>query len=251
MSSRVAWFVACGNFIFRYRNVFFPVVLFVIFTGFRPIYPAGSESRAHWLDGLALAVALVGQVLRAAVIGYVYVKRGGKHQRIYAATLVTDGFFTHSRNPLYLGNILILTGLFMLHNNPWVYLFGFAFFLFAYSAMVAAEESYLRVRFGTPYETYCQRVNRWLPDFRGLRRSREGMHFDWWRVLVKEYGSAYAWLATAVLLLAYQTISHESYHEERIYLETLAMLLGVLTAAWATARFVKKNATRPSARVAE
>jgi len=233
-----AWLVACGNFFFRYRNAVFPLVLFVLFAGFRPLYPTGSAYRAHWVATFALALTLIGQALRVAVIGYAYVRRGGKHGRVYAATLVTDGLFAHSRNPLYLGNVLILTGLFMLHNNPWVYLFGFAFFLFAYGALVAAEEAYLRARFGAEYERYCQRVNRWFPDLRGLRRSLAGMRFDWRRVLVKDYGSAYAWLLTVLVLLAYRTWSHGAL--EHGYLEDLLMLAAVLTVGWILARLVKK-----------
>ena len=58
---------------------------------------------------------------------------------MYAETLVTRGFFAHSRNPLYLGNFLVLLGLFVIYNNPWVYALGVAFFAVTYRAIVAAE----------------------------------------------------------------------------------------------------------------
>lgn len=231
--------IRCGQFLFRYRNAVFPLALLALFAGFRPVYPLGSERLDRWLDLLGLAVALAGQGLRAAVIGYAYIRRGGRHGRVYADRLVTEGFFGHARNPLYLGNLLVLLGLFIIHNNPWVYALGGAFFLLAYSSIVAAEEAYLRTKFGEAYDAYCRRVNRWLPDLRGLGRSIEGMRFAWRRLVVKEYGSAYAWVATALGLLAYEALS--GYERQRPYLIVLAVLLSLATAGWAAARYLKKG----------
>ena len=117
---------------------------------------------------------------------------------------------------------------------------GLAFFVFAYRAIVAAEEAYLRHKF-TGYDDYCRRVRRWLPDFRGLRASLDGCGFDWKRVVVKEYGSAYAWTASAVLLLAYETVTHGDYRSEPGYLAVLAGVLVLLTLGWAAARYLKKG----------
>jgi hypothetical protein len=193
------------------------------------------------MDLLGVAVAVAGQSFRAAVIGYAYIKRGGKHGQVYAARLVREGFFAHSRNPLYLGNLLVLLGLFIIHNNTWVYVLGLPFFGFAYRAIVAAEEAYLRQKFAAAYDDYCRRVPRWLPDLRGLSRSLEGFRFDRKRVIVKEYGSAYAWTATAVLLLAYEAVTRSDYTDELPRLTVLAILLALLTAGWAAARYMKKG----------
>jgi protein-S-isoprenylcysteine O-methyltransferase Ste14 len=240
-STRVSPLVWWGSFFFRYRNGLFPLVLVALFAGFRPVYPGGSERLDTWLDLLGIGVILTGQSLRAAVIGYAYIQRGGKNKQVHAETLVTEGLFRHSRNPLYLGNLLVLTGLFIVHHNPWVYGLGIPFFVFAYRSIVAAEEAYLRGKFGAKYEEYCRRVNRWLPDFRGLRRSIEGMRFSWRRVVLKEYGSTCAWCAGVLLLLAYDTLTHFHYEQRPLYLTTLAALLAVVAAAWVTVRFLKKS----------
>jgi protein-S-isoprenylcysteine O-methyltransferase Ste14 len=232
--------VACGNFLFRYRNGVFPAVLLVLFAAFAPAYPGGSAWLDLWIDVLGFAVALAGQSLRVAVIGYAYIRRGGKHGRLYAARLVTEGFFRHSRNPLYLGNLLVLLGLFIIHGHPWVVVLGLAFFGFAYRAIVAAEEAYLGAKF-PEYDDYCRRVRRWLPDFHGLRASLEGFEFDWKRVVVKEYGSAYAWTASVVFLLVYETLIHDHDRRGPGYLAVLAGVLAVLTLGWAAARYLKKG----------
>ncbi len=233
--------IRAGDFFFRYRNAVFPLALVVLFVGFQPVYPGGSVSVDRWMDALGIAVAVAGQSLRVAVVGSAYIQRGGRKGRVYAARLVSQGFFAHSRNPLYVGNLLILLGLFIVHNNPWVYAIGIPFFLFAYRAIVASEEAYLRREFGAEYDDYCRRVRRWLPDFRGLRRSLAGLRFDWRRVVIKEYGSAYAWLATLFVLLAYERLIYADFNEEFQDLAVLGMLLVVATGGWGVARYFKKG----------
>jgi protein-S-isoprenylcysteine O-methyltransferase Ste14 len=208
---------------------------------FRPRYPWGSERLDALLDTLGLVVALTGQVLRAAVIGYVYVVRGGKNRRVYAEELVTEGFFAHSRNPLYLGNLFVLLGLFLIHGNRWVLALGVPFFLLGYTAIVAAEEAYLRDKFGDAYAAYVRDVPRWLPRLRGLRRSLGGMRFNWRRVVLKEYGSTYAWTAGAIVLMAADTLAYHPYHARAAHLTFLWVCLALLTIAWGTARYLKKT----------
>ena len=103
--------------------------------------------------------------------------RGGRQGRVYAEGLVTEGFFAHSRNPLYLGNMLVLLGLFLIHNNRWVYIIGLLFFVVDYIAIVAAEEAFLRGAFGATYDSYCAAVPRWWPRLAGVQASLAGMRF--------------------------------------------------------------------------
>lgn len=44
---------------------------------------------------LGVALALTGQLLRALVIGFAYVRRGGKDRQIYAESLQQEGLFAH------------------------------------------------------------------------------------------------------------------------------------------------------------
>lgn len=247
--------VRYGNFLFHHRNALFPAVLLALFIAFRPHYPRGSERLDNLLDLVGVLVALSGQALRVAVIGYVYIIRGGRDQRVYAEDLVTGGFFAHSRNPLYLGNFIVLLGLFIIYNNPWVYLLGIGFFGLGYAAIVAAEEAYLRGKFGEPYDAYMRDVPRWLPRLRGFRQSVAGMRFNWRRVLLKEYGSTYAWTAGALALMAADTLAYHSYDERARYLNLLWMGIALLTVGWATTRYLKKSrrlreVTAPSAGIA-
>ena len=238
---RVPLLVRYGNFLFHYREALFPVVEFALLLGLRPIYPNGSERQDDILDTIGILIALAGQALRAAVVGYAYIVRGGKNRRVYAEGLITAGFFAHSRNPLYLGNLLILLGLFVVSNNPWGYVIGLTFFLVGYRAIVAAEEAYLRDKFGPAYDEYARDVPRWFPRLRGLRETLAGKRYKWRRVILKEYGSAFAWTAGAVALLAREALTYHSYQEAAPYLRRLAVELLLLTAAWLTVMWAKKT----------
>ena len=233
--------VRYGNFLFKYRNALFPLTLLALFFGFRPTYAVGDPEIDALSDAAGVLIALAGQSLRVAVIGYVYIIRGGKNARIYAEDLVTGGFFAHCRNPLYAGNILVLLGLFLIHNNPWVYALGIPFFFSAYAAIVAAEEAYLRSKFGAAYDAYTRDVPRWVPRLHGLRESIAGMRFNWRRVVLKEYGSTFAWSATAIVLMARQTLLYSSYQERAGYMNALAATLGVLVLSYGLARYLKKT----------
>jgi protein-S-isoprenylcysteine O-methyltransferase Ste14 len=196
--------VRYGNFLFRYRNGVFPAVMAAIFLLCPPEPFLGSWAADRWLDMAGLLVCLMGQGLRATVVGLAYIKRGGVNKQIYAARLVQEGMFATSRNPLYVGNILVLAGLFVIHNNPYAYVLGGLFFLVSYRAIVAAEERYLRGQFGREYDEYCRRVNRWLPSPSAIGPATEGMTFNWRRLVIKEYGSFFSWIVTALLVFAYQ-----------------------------------------------
>lgn len=233
------WVIAYGNWLFKYRNTVFPLVMLALFLGFRPVLWRGSLTQDLWLDALGLAVALAGQGLRAAVIGYAYIKRGGVNKRIHADQLVTQGLFAHARNPLYDGNLLILAGLFIIHNHPAVYILGGVYFVTAYIAIIAAEEQFLSIKFGDAYRDYCQRVPRWLPNLRGLRETLSEMEFNWRRVVLKDYASAYTWLMTALVIFAYEGMTPAGLVIKRGCL--VVALAVVLTLIFAGVRVLKKH----------
>lgn len=79
-----------------------------------------------------------------------------------AERLVTHGPFAHSRNPIYLGDALLLLG-WALWLGDGMALLGLAgFVLWIDRLQIAAEERALTQRFGDSYRQYCARVRRWL-----------------------------------------------------------------------------------------
>jgi hypothetical protein len=62
-------------------------------------------------------------------------------------------------------------------------------------------ENFLRGKFGNDFDVYCKKVNRWVPDFRGLGKTMKGMEFKWKRWILKEHTTQYIWLAGIILIL--------------------------------------------------
>lgn len=196
--------IQIGDWFFKYRNAAFPIVLLALFITLPPRPFMGSAVLDAWLDMLGLLLALAGSGLRAWVIGLAYIKRGGLDKKVHADTLVSSGMFAVCRNPLYLGNALVLLGLFVVHNNALAWLAGLLFFGVAYWGIVAAEEKFLLQKFGDEYRDYCVRVNRFWPDFRHYREAVAGMHFNWRRVVVKDYSTIYTWIMGMMVLISWE-----------------------------------------------
>ncbi len=62
-------------------------------------------------------------------------------------------------------------------------------FLFVYQAIVAAEEAYLRNKFGAEYEDYEKSVNRYMPALSRLGEAFGGLRFDWRKSIRKDLGT--------------------------------------------------------------
>lgn len=79
-----------------------------------------------------------------------------------AATLVVVGIYRRTRNPMYLGMLLLLTSWAFLLGNAaaFVVLPGFVFYLNRFQ--IAPEERILTARFGEQFTRYCSAVRRWL-----------------------------------------------------------------------------------------
>jgi protein-S-isoprenylcysteine O-methyltransferase Ste14 len=191
--------------LFRYRDYLFPLVFLVLVLTTTPELPFGSARLDHWLDLIGLAVVALGQGRRLLAVGSVdNIRRRGHQKQIAAQTLIRHGIFAHTRNPLYLGNVLIIAGLVLIANCRWWYMLVLPGFVGAYWAIVLAEEEFLRQRFGQEYAKYTQMVNRFVPTARGLRQSLTTGAFSWRRALRKESDVLCTWLFAAIVLLAWE-----------------------------------------------
>ena len=191
--------IILGNFFFRYRNSIAPILFIFLFT------PAHAITDSYYiLAVIGMLVALTGQAVRMATIGLVYIIRGGSKGRIFAQGLVKTGIFAHCRNPMYIGNILIMTGMFIMSNSVVAFIIV-PLVIFFYQAIVLAEENFLLSKFGEEYEEYTHAVNRWIPRLKGINRSFESMTFNWRRVVLKEFNTSFIIFLGIVLVFMKNT----------------------------------------------
>ena len=76
--------------------------------------------------------------------------------------LVVAGIYTRTRNPMYLGLLLAITGFVVWRGQPLGLLALPALVLFITRFQIRPEEAALHRRFGAVFAAYCQRVRRWL-----------------------------------------------------------------------------------------
>jgi protein-S-isoprenylcysteine O-methyltransferase Ste14 len=79
-----------------------------------------------------------------------------------ATDLATSGVFAWSRNPIYLGMVLLCAGVAVFINSLWTLLFAIAFAAVLQKGVIGPEEAYLERRFGQRYLDYKARVRRWI-----------------------------------------------------------------------------------------
>lgn len=94
-----------------------------------------------------LPVALAGLGLRGWAAGCLAKNR----------QLATGGPYAYTRNPLYIGTLLVAGGLAIAARSPWLALLFAAVFLFVYLPVIQLEEEHLRKIF-PDYASYAGRV---------------------------------------------------------------------------------------------
>jgi protein-S-isoprenylcysteine O-methyltransferase Ste14 len=109
------------------------------------------------------AVASLGVLVRALASGHIHKN----------AALATTGPYAYTRNPLYLGSMIIAVGFIVAARNIWIGVAALAMFAFVYLPVIAAEEKYLRSAF-PGYDRYANEVPRFLPRLTPYRAEAAG-----------------------------------------------------------------------------
>ena len=228
--------IVIGNFFFKYRNLLFILLYGLLFLPSPELFTQdvfGADYRC-WPLTLGVLITVLGQATRGATIGLAYIVRGGKDKKVYAEELVTTAIFSHCRNPLYVGNILMLLGVGILANSLIYVGIIMPLFLFIYQAIVLAEENFLRGKFGSAFDEYCSKVNRWIPSLSGIGKTFSSMQFNWKRWVLKEYTTQFIWLAGIVLLII------RLYQIEDVISNSLYSVL-ILGVVYLYVRYLKKS----------
>ena len=112
-------------------------------------------ARPSWRSLMAGAIVVVpGLLIRALASGHVR-----KNE-----SLATSGPYGYTRNPLYLGSLVMGLGFAVAARSWWVGVVLVAMFVVVYLPVIRDEEAFLRRRF-PEFEEYARRVPRMLPRF--------------------------------------------------------------------------------------
>lgn len=76
--------------------------------------------------------------------------------------LVTSGIYRFTRNPIYLGFLLMVIGLPLLSGWIWGLVLAPFYMMIMSRLVIEREEAYLERKFKSEYTNYTSRVRRWL-----------------------------------------------------------------------------------------
>ena len=112
-----------------------------------------------WVGGGVFAVGFV-----LAIWAMVTIRKAGTRVETNKPTtaIVANGPYRVTRNPIYIGMFLGLTGLAIGFDNFWVLATLVPFYLVIRYGVISREEPYLERKFGAVYLGYKSRVRRWL-----------------------------------------------------------------------------------------
>lgn len=152
-----------------FRNFFFTILQPGIVAGLIPFFLLRDKEKDtfvhtwkshHYLGIIVFAVGFI--IMLLCIISFAVYGRGTLSPVDPPKKLVTVDFYKVSRNPMYLGVILILIGEAIFFRS--VELWSYALFIFiAFNIfIILVEEPRLRKDFGEEYTGYCKKVRRWL-----------------------------------------------------------------------------------------
>lgn len=137
--------------------------------------------------GLGTAVALPGILLRALASGHVK-----KNEE-----LTTSGPYAYTRNPLYLGSLIMAVGFAVAARSPWILVLMLVMFFAIYLPVIRGEEDYLRKTFPA-FDEYASNVPRLLPRL----TSYGNAHGSFSTALYTQHREYNAVLGTAAVMAA-------------------------------------------------
>jgi len=117
-----------------------------------------------WLPACAVALVGAGVVfILAGVIAFRKAKTTvNPTNPETTSTVVASGVYAVSRNPMYVGFLLILAGWAVFLGHAFSFLLLPVFVLYMNRFQIVPEERVLSARFGSEYTAYMQSVRRWL-----------------------------------------------------------------------------------------
>jgi protein-S-isoprenylcysteine O-methyltransferase Ste14 len=152
-----------------FRNLFFTIIHPGLVAGLVPYWIIGKKTIRETFSSfrlhhyLAMVIFLAGLViLLSCIIRFAVEGRGTLSPDDPTKKLVIKGLYRYSRNPMYVGVMLMLIGESVLFNSPSLWAYALVVFILFNLFILLVEEPRLRKDFSTAYKDYCSQVRRWL-----------------------------------------------------------------------------------------
>jgi len=235
MNSVLNWKLKIGNFLFKHRS-FTPIPLIaLVFIIFKPV---DLNEKNIILNLGGLFISILGETIRIIAVGFSFTGTSGRETFLRADALNTTGIYAIVRNPLYIGNFFMFTGIVIVFSNVFAVLVFALFLILQYYFIILSEENFLTKKYGESYETYCSQVRRILPTFKNYKGNQNP--FSLKKVIFKENDSIFNMLMMLLLVLLYK----ERIFSGQIFQPILYIIPGgILVTLYVMIKIIKKRGT--------
>jgi protein-S-isoprenylcysteine O-methyltransferase Ste14 len=181
--------IESGHFFFRWRGIIpllFTIPLILALNESADIESIIGDTYEDVLVLISFIIALTGLGIRALTVGYVPGSTSGRNTTEQRAEFLnTDGMYSIVRNPLYLGNFIIILGVMMSIGVWWLCLIISLIFFIYMERIILTEEAFLEKEFGETYKQWRSKTPVILPNLKLWTSAT--VEFSWKTVLKREY----------------------------------------------------------------
>lgn len=200
-----------GQWTFDRRGKLYLLAVLLLIPGIatHTVFLGSTPAELAWSLG-CLALSLFGQSLRIRTVGAI--PRGTSGRKLggpRARELNTTGMYSVVRNPLYVGNSLVVLGLLATTRSPTLVIIYCLALVIYYERILLAEEHFLRDTFKEPYEQWAATTPAFFPRWRNWVKPNEP--FSWAMVIRRELpGTTAIFIMYFLVQSAYRSVETES-----------------------------------------
>lgn len=207
--------IKSGHTMFRLRSYLPLLIIGPIFVALEEsIYVenlVGDNIEDIWVL-LCFLLSMFGLTLRWITVGYVPAGTSGRNtQKQRADELNMTGMYSIVRNPLYLGNFIIILGVLLSIKVWWLIVIGTLGFFIYMERIILAEENFLSEKYGQTYTDWRSRTPVILPNFKLWQKP--ALPFSWKTVMKREYTGL---MAVGAVFFATELITDVIFEKEKI-----------------------------------
>ena len=152
-----------------FRNLFFTILQPGLVAGLIPYFLLGDRVKyvfqsefglPQYFGSLLFFIGLI--IMIQCILQFAFEGKGTLSPADPTKKLVIKGLYQYSRNPMYIGVMMMLIGeaVFFEAGRFWFYVVGIGLVFNLFILLV--EEPRLKRDFGDEYATYCRKVRRWI-----------------------------------------------------------------------------------------
>ena len=128
-------------------------------------YPSFALILARPIGLVALTIGVVGGALMLLGAFSLAWRKTTLHPGHRPQKLVTGGVYRYSRNPIYLGMLLILCTIPLMATQPRLLIFTLIYYVIMDFYVIPREEKIVQSAMGTVYQVYLSRTRRWFGTY--------------------------------------------------------------------------------------